>query len=139
LPPFLRVTSCVSSAFVHFDIILSFLALSHIVKFFLTVEDEPEEAFSLCAGDVIHGGIVALASGWGEEVPSDRHGFVRELFFSDFELYVLLPGIAFHCWGSGFDDVFFLWEDAIHLGGVCVLVFLEVVSHCRYLNYNNGI
>lgn len=75
----------------------------------------------------------------GEEVPSDRHGFVRELFFSDFELYVLLPGIAFHCWGSGFDDVFFLWEDAIHLGGVCVLVFLEVVSHCRYLNYNNGI
>jgi hypothetical protein len=38
------------------------LTLCDIVEFFLAVEDEPEKAFPLGAGDILHGRFIAFTS-----------------------------------------------------------------------------
>lgn len=61
-PPGLWISGHASSLFIHFDVKLSFLTLCNVEELFLTIENHPKESFALSARNVVHSGIIALAS-----------------------------------------------------------------------------
>jgi len=76
----------------------------------------------LCACDVLHGGVVAFASG-------DGHGLVGELLLADFDFDVGFPAVALEVRRTGFDDVLWLGVDALHLGYVVYCLLALSVAH----------